>query len=211
MALRAARSLARLRLRAGLDDYLHLARPRRDFAPAGDSLSCSCKKGSKEHGPASAPQPAAGVPCDARSLGPAARTRCVRCAHSAQTSGPSQSLIAHCVRWPQPPALLSASEGQQPNSQQPGNGAIGSVRAVRYSAVGCCPYAGAEQHRNAGRRAARTPTLQARPNCLNGVSAANAVSFGPARRFAQRRGPGRRPGAGIGAVFFAYFLARARK
>ena len=44
-------------------------RARREFVPAADLLSCSCKKVGKEHGPTSAPRPVDGVPCDARTWG----------------------------------------------------------------------------------------------------------------------------------------------
>jgi len=47
---------------------VHCVRPRRDFAPAGDLLSCIDKKGGKEATPADSALALRGLPCAARSL-----------------------------------------------------------------------------------------------------------------------------------------------
>ena len=65
---------------------VHCVRPRRDFGPAADPLSCIDKKGGKEATPASSALAARGLPCAARTLRPRP-THFVRCAHCVQTNG----------------------------------------------------------------------------------------------------------------------------
>ena len=123
---------------------------------------------------------------------------------------------ARCARGP---ALLCSSAWhrggpEQPSSQQPNTEQPGLTRLRRFPAVGCSAAAPMRCREAQLGWAARASahSIHVRPNCLNGVSEANAVSFGPAQPSEHRRGRlGEAEGLRIGAVFFAYFLARARK
>ena len=83
----------------------------------------------------------------------------------------------------------------------------------RFPAVGCSAAAPmrsrAAQLAWAARASARS--LHARPNCLNGVSEANAVSFGPAQASEQRRGPRPQAGAAHRGLTFWFLLGQAKR
>ncbi len=192
-------------------------RARRGFTPAPDLLSLLRQRKQATKGDPDACAPACGwgaLRC-AKS-GPRPKTHCAHYVRSAQTVGPSQCLMRARARGP---ALLCSSAWhrggpEQPSSQQPNTEQHGLTRLRRFPAVGCSAAAPMRcreaQLGWAARVSARS--LLTRPKCLNGVSAANAVSFGPAQASEHRRGPlGKAKGRRIGAVFFASFLARARK
>ena len=121
---------------------------------------------------------------------------------------------ARCARGP---TLLCSSAWHRGNSKQPTAEQPGRQPARRFSAVGCSAVRAAAPMRCraaqlgwAARASARS--LHARPDCLSGANAVSAASFGPAQASEQRREPlGAAKGLRIGAVFFASFLARARK
>jgi len=156
-----------------------------------------------------------GCPALLRTQGPR-KTRCVRFAHSAQTVARVRSRSVPTARGP---GFLRCSawhrgNPKQPNSQQPNTEQLGHQPTRRFPAVGCsaaAPMRCREAQPAWAARAARDSN-QTRPDCLSGVSEANAASFGPAQAGEHRRGPlGEAKGLRIGAVFFASFLARARK
>ena len=199
-------------------------RPRRDFAPAGDSLSCSCKKGSKEHGPDSGARPAAGFPALREMLG-RPKTRCVRFAHSAQTVGPSQSGGRAYRTPPSISVLLGTCIGAAANSRTacsriPNSPrrrrlrAVSRLLAVRSLAVGCSPFGAAEQHSGLGRaRSAQRASTSGSGRPFKRRERSERSAFRPAapRREQRRASPAAGRGQRSGRVFFAYFLARARK
>ncbi len=175
------------------------------------------EKGGKERRPRCLrPSPAARGSLRCAKSGPRRKTHCVRFAHSVQTVAPSQFTRRAARAGP----LFCAPRlgiGGTPNSQQPNTEQPGLQPARSFQAVGCLAVRAAAPMRCreaqlgwAARASARS--LLTRPNCLNGVSKANAVSFGPAQASEHRREPlGAAKGLRIGAVFFASFLARARK
>ncbi len=159
-----------------------------------------------------------GCPALLRTQGPR-KTRCVRGAHSAQTVARVSSQGVPAARGP---GFLRCSawhrgNSKQPNSQQPNTEQPGLQPTRRFPAVGCSAVWAAAPMRcreaQLGWAAcASTRSLQTRPDCLSGVNKLNAASFGPAQPSEHRRGLlGEAKGLRIGAVFFAYFLARARK
>jgi hypothetical protein len=135
-------------------------------------------------------------------------TRCIRYAHSAQTTGRSRCL-KRAARAPDSAALLGSSNGANSRTASSWETAqLSTVRAVRllalrYSAV--APFGSAEQ-RSAGGRARSALRELTRDCCLTGVSAANAGSSipSPPERAAQGT-PGAARGAGAGAALLVPF------
>ena len=180
-------------------------RARRDFAPAGDSLSCSCKKVSKEHGPDAQPLGfAEGSPALLACLG-RPETRCAHCVRSAQTVGPSMKGTRAGARCPAKLRCSAAHRGssQTANSRETARWSKSGLFGVRLLAVRLpgspMPSRGAQKSGPARVSAPRALTWR---NCLNAVSEANVVSFapGPALRAPQGT-PGTAGGAGIGVAF----------
>ena len=102
------------------------ARARGEVAPAGDLLSCSCKKGGKEHGPNCARPCAFGfrVPCAAQNPGARAELAAFATLTPLKQAARVRSRIAPAARAPGFLRCSAAQRGgtQQPNSQQPNLG-----------------------------------------------------------------------------------------
>ncbi len=201
-------------LPAWLDNSVH---------PAGMSprqatfFLARARKKAKNTGPL--PRPALRSGCPAMlGLGGTARNA-LRSLRSLRLNGRAESDVERALRaLPPSPALLGAPQGQQPNSQQPnsqqpGNGAQDvATRAVRYLAVGCSPSVAAEQRSGLGRARSAHPLLD-QGGRSNGESVANGVRSALLRQRREQRRESPAAGRGLrsGRVFFAYFLARARK
>ncbi len=192
-----------------------LVRARRDFAPAGDSLSCSCKKVSKEHGPDAQPLGfAKGSPPMLARLG-RPETRCAHCVRSAQTVGPSLMRTRAGARCPAKLRFSAAHRGSSPNSRTAGKRRDEVRFGIRLLAawlfgVPPMPSRGAQKSGPARVSALRALTWR---NCLSGVSKANAASFapGPALRAPQGTDRRRRAAQASGSPFFAFFLWRSKE
>ena len=158
-------------------------------------------------------------PCDARSLGPAARNA-LRSLRSLRLNGRAESDVERALRALAPGSCASRQlqGGPTPNSQQPITEQPASLHparrfpAVGCLAVGCSPSEAAEQRSGLGRARSALPLLD-QGGRSNGESAANEVRSALQPQAVSSAGNARPSGRGqrSGRVFFASFLARARK
>ena len=128
------------------------------------------------------------------------KTRCVRCAHSAQTTATSQ-ITKRAARADPGPAFLAAPQiapGGQRLARCRG-GASCCMRHRRFSKGGSgqagARLGGAEHRRARGRAPQARFVHLTRRDCLSGVNEVNAASFAAGREREKHRGVGaqRRP------------------
>ena len=168
-----------------------VARPSREFAPAGDLLSCVDKKVGKETTPAPSPlRFAAGSPAMLEARGRAELTslRCV------QTGGAKSVLEASCARAPGSCAsrLLQRGAPEQPNSQLP-NPKAGWRRLFIHP-----PFSAAEEHSDLQPRAQHASSTDSAQ--LFNRSVAKGVLRGVARREHRREPEAQRRAVRSGAT-----------
>ena len=130
-------------------------------------------------------------------------TRCVRCAHSAQTAAPrmiGSALRAppkslRCSAWHRGPRTVQQPSSQQPNSEQPAPPRL----ARRFPAVGCSaawgPLVAAEKRRRLGPGRAAPDQLLDRRGRSSGESEANVMRSAPPAPGSEHR-KGSRPQGG---------------
>jgi hypothetical protein len=173
--------------------------PSREFAPAGDLLSCTRKKVGKERAPAK-PARRAALRCSK----PRARPE-LASLRSAQTTVRSQ-MLKRAAHAPWASALLGGLEGEspkQPNSQQP-NPQAGWRRLFIHP-----PFSAAEEHRASRPCAQRTSSSDSAQ--LFERSVAKRVLRG-ASTTAHRRGPeAQRRAVRSGATFCLLFGRSKRR
>lgn len=197
----------------------------------------SPKKGGKERRPRCLrPWLRQGCPAVREERAPAQNS--LRSLRSLRSNSWAESV--HETRCARGPTLLCSSAwhrggSKQPNTEQPGLHASRCLSAVGCSAVRAAAPMRCRAAQLAWAARASARFIHARPDCLSGANGVSAASFGPAQASEQlrpdtnspcglfvpaegqrlwrwRREPlGAAKGLRIGAVFFAYFLARARK
>ena len=170
----------------------------REFAPAGDLLSCAHKKVGKEGAPVPSPLAARGVPCASRGPGPRP-TRFVHYVHCTQTRGAKSVDEARCARAPAPcdARLLQRGVREQPEqpTAKPDNLAVVAFRLT--------PFSDAEQHRALRACAQRTSTTDSAQ--LFERSVAERVLRGPSRTEQRREPAAQRRAARSGGAFCLLF------
>ena len=170
-----------------------VARPSREFAPAGDLLFAPPKSRQKALPCKTAP---AGVPCDARSPGP----RPTHFATLRSNKGARSQLLMLATLAPRASALLGGLEGEAPNSRA----ANGQTQAPVGVAFRLAPLSPAEERKTRSLRAQHASSTDSRR--LFEQSVAARVRRG-ASGLSTAGNPKRSAGRGGRGELFAYFLA----
>ena len=176
-----------------------LARPSREFAPAGDLLSCIDKKVGKETTPAKPPTLRVGP---LRCSKPGAAPNSLRSLRSLRSDkGARSQMLMRASRAPRASALLGGLEGEpleQPNSQEP------RPKSLRSWLFLHPPSEPAEQRKDLRACAKRTSLTDSAQ--LFERSVAKRVLRGPSRPEQRREARSEAKGRADRGRLFAYFL-----